>query len=83
MIAIAILAAVWLLGNVLPLIAESFAVGYAIGAVIALVVAWWMPENPALYFLSSLLVLPIAWITAAGQRKRVLMARELGWITRP
>ena len=83
MIAVAILAGVWLLGNVIPLITESFAVGYAIGAVIALVVAWWMPENPALYFFSSLCVLPIAWFTAVGQRKRVLMARDLGWITRP
>jgi hypothetical protein len=79
LIAVAILAAVWLLGNVFALIAESFAIGYAIGAVLALIVVWWVPENPFLYFLSLLLVLPIALFTAVGQTKRVRMARDLGW----
>ena len=83
MIALVTLIVVWLLGNVIPLIAESFATGFAIGAVIALVVAWWVPENPVLYFFASLLVLPIAWFTYMGQRKRVAMARELGWTPLP
>jgi len=74
---------VWLLGNVIPLITQAFAMGLAIGAVIALGVAWTVPENPALYFLGSLLGVPIAWFGYMGQTKRIAMARGVSWMPPP
>ena len=74
LIALAVLAGVWILGNLFPLIAQAFAVGYGIGAVIAVFYSLWIPENTALYFLSSLFVLPIAWFTAVGQGHRINMS---------
>ena len=83
MIALGIMAGVWVFGNVFPLIAESFAAGLMIGSAAAIVLAWFVPSDPVLYFAGSFLALPLNYSTARGQRMRVEMARSAGAILGP
>ncbi|MBT7693793.1 MAG: hypothetical protein HN750_17500 [Gemmatimonadales bacterium] len=83
LIALGIMAGVWVFGNVFPLIAESFAAGLMIGSAAAIVLAWFVPSDPVLYFAGSFLALPLNYSTARGQRMRVEMARSAGAILGP
>ena len=55
LVAVGMCVAGWLLGFVLPLPAYGFATGYMLGNVAGLVIAWFVPETPALYFFATVL----------------------------
>ena len=66
LIALVIILVLWITMFVLPMITLNYAAGFRIGACIAVIYSFWMPENKGLYILASLFVLPFTLFVPAA-----------------
>jgi|GEM_PF-2229382 hypothetical protein len=76
LIALVILVGIWIIGNIFGYLVHCYSAGFAIGAVVAVPFSLWIPENTFLYFVSSLVTLPIALLAWRGQSFRMDEARR-------